>query len=158
MYFFKQVKLEKDAILLGRPRPEDLVQLSKQGYKMVLDIMPAALLDKELARKVRRAGMRYSHIPVEECDLEACRIDDGHVFNFSKFVTRCCHGPFIINTDDEALGLSLILLANGFLGGEPATAVINKIETLGFSLKSRKDIKRFIRDFYRHYRTQAALA
>ena len=64
MYFFKQVKLEKDALLLGQPQEEDLVALSRQGYKLVLDIMPTALRDRRLPRVARKAGLKYVPIPV----------------------------------------------------------------------------------------------
>jgi protein tyrosine phosphatase (PTP) superfamily phosphohydrolase (DUF442 family) len=155
MYYFKQVKLEKDALMLGQPQERDLEVLSRQGYRLVLDIMPQALRDRSLARKARKAGMRYVQIPVEECDLESCRMDEDRVVKFSRFVNQCCHGPFVINTDDEKLGIGLMVLANGFLRGETASQVVKKIESLGFALKGRKDIKRFIRDFYRHYKTKA---
>jgi protein tyrosine phosphatase (PTP) superfamily phosphohydrolase (DUF442 family) len=157
MYFLKQVKLEKDALLLGQPQEQDLTALSRQGYKHLVDIMPTALRDRRLPRLARKAGLKYVQIPVEECDLESCRIDDDRVVTFSKFVNQCCHGPFIINTDDEKLGISLVMLANGFLRGEKAQEIIKKIESLGFALKGRKDIKRFIRDFYRHYKAPAIL-
>ncbi len=152
MYLLKHIKLDKDAILIGRPKAEDLAGLAGQGYRMVLDIMPEALKDKGLARKVRAVGMKYSHIPVESCDLSACRIDEPWVVKFSRFVNTSDQYPFIINTDDEALGLSLMVMAKLFLQGTPARGVIQAIEKLGLSLKGRKDIKRFITEYYQHYR------
>jgi hypothetical protein len=152
MYLLKHIKLDKDSILIGRPKAEDLAHLAGQGYKLVLDIMPEALKDKGLARRVRAAGMRYSHIPVESCDLSSCRIDEPWVVKFSRFINTSDQYPFIINTDDEALGLSLMVMARLFLVGTPARGVIQAIEKLGLSLKGRKDIKRFINEYYRHYR------
>jgi hypothetical protein len=155
MYLLKHIKLDKDAILIGRPKAEDLAGLAGQGYRMVLDIMPEALKDKGLARKVRAVGMKYSHVPVESCDLSACRIDEPWVVKFSRFVNTSDQYPFIINTDDEALGLSLMVMAKLFLQGTPARGVIQAIEKLGLSLKGRKDIKRFITEYYQHYRPAA---
>jgi hypothetical protein len=58
----------------------------------------------------------------------------------------------IINTDDETLGISLVLLSGLFLEGKPYQEVIRSLEALGVSLRGRKDIKRFIREFYAHYK------
>lgn len=151
MYLFKQIKVEKDAIWIGRPKPEDLVGLSQQGYLNVLDIMPSALKDKGLARRSRATGMGYHHIPVEACDLESCHIEADWVARFFRFMNRCCQNPIIINTDDETLGISLVMLTGFFLKGKPYQEVFRAIEGLGISLRGRKDIKRFIRDFYKHY-------
>jgi hypothetical protein len=151
MYLFKQVKVEKDMILIGKPRPEDLVNLFQQGYQKVLDIMPLALKDKGLARRVRSTGMSYYHIPVESCDLESCHIEDDWVARFFQYLVRHGQDPMIINTDDETLGISLVMLSALFLEGKPYQEVIRSVEALGVSLKGRKDIKRFIRDFYKHY-------
>ena len=152
MYLFKQIKVEKDTILVGRPTEGDLANLFQQGYQKVLDIMPTALKDKGLARRVRASGMSYTHIPVEVCDLESCRIDEGWVVRFFRYLTRFCDSPMIINTDDETLGISLVVLSNLFLEGKPYQKVIEAIESLGFPLKGRKEIKGFLRDFYKHYK------
>jgi hypothetical protein len=154
MYLFKQVKVEKDTILVGRPTEGDLVNLFQQGYQKALDIMPAALKDKGLARRVRAAGMSYTHIPVEVCDLESCKIDEDWVVRFFRHMTRFSQSPMIINTDDETLGISLVVLSSMFLDGKPYQRVIEAVESLGFPLKGRKEIKRFIRDFYTHYKNQ----
>lgn len=155
MYLLKHIKLDKDSILIGRPKPEDLSSLAGQGYRLVLDILPEALRDKGLARRVRAAGMQYQAVPVESCDLTSCQIDEPWVVKFSRFVNTSDQYPFIINTDDEALGLSLMVMAKLFLLGTPAREVIRFIEKLGLSLKGRKDIKRFINEYYRHYRPTA---
>jgi hypothetical protein len=47
-----------------------------------------------------------------------------------------------------------VVLSNMFPEGKPSQKVIEAIESLGFSLKGRKEIKRFIRDFYTHYKKQ----
>ena len=154
MYLFKQVKVEKDMILVGKPKPEDIVNLRQQGYLKVLDIMPAALKDKGLARRVRLAGLSYYHIPVESCDLESCHLEDDWVVRFFRYLVRHGQEPMIINTDDETLGISLVILSGYFLEGKPYQEVIRSVEALGISLRGRKDIKRFIRDFYGHYRGQ----
>jgi protein tyrosine phosphatase (PTP) superfamily phosphohydrolase (DUF442 family) len=151
MYLFKQVKVEKDMILIGKPKPEDLTNLRQQGYEKVLDIMPMALKEKGLAGRVRSRGMSYHHIPVESCDLESCHLDDDWVVRFFRYLVRHGQEPMIINTDDETLGISLVMLSALFLEGQPYQEIIRSLEALGFSLKGRKDIKRFIRDFYRHY-------
>jgi protein tyrosine phosphatase (PTP) superfamily phosphohydrolase (DUF442 family) len=155
MYLLKHIKLDKDAILIGRPKAEDLAGLAGQGYRLVLDIMPEALREKALARKVRAAGMKYMAIPVESCDLAVCSIEEPWVARFSRFVNTSDQYPFIIYTDDEALGLSLMVMAKLFLLGTPAREVIAAIERLGLSLKGRKDIKRFIKEYYQHYRPAA---
>ncbi len=152
MYLLKQVKVEKDAVLVGKPKPEDLTSLRQQGYQKVLDIMPQALKDKGLPRRVRSAGLSYLHIPVEDCDLESCHIEDDSVVRFFQYLVRHGLEPMIINTDDETLGISLILLSGLFLEGRPYQEVIRSVEALGISLRGRKDIKRFIRDFYAHYK------
>lgn len=152
MYLFKQVKVEKDTVLVGKSKPEDLINLFQQGYQKVLDIMPTALKDRGLARRVRSSGMSYHHIPVEACDLESCHIEDDRVLRFFRYMVRYGQGPIIINTDDETLGISLVMLTNLFLEGKPYQEVIRSIEILGFPLRGRKDIKRFIRDFYKHYK------
>jgi protein tyrosine phosphatase (PTP) superfamily phosphohydrolase (DUF442 family) len=152
MYLLKQVKVEKDAVLVGKPKPEDLTNLRQQGYLKVLDIMPMALKDKGLARRIRSAGLSYLHIPVETCDLESCHIEDDWVARFFQYLVRHGQEPMIINTDDETLGISLVLLSGLFLEGKPYQEVIRSVEALGISLKGRKDIKRFIRDFYTHYK------
>jgi protein tyrosine phosphatase (PTP) superfamily phosphohydrolase (DUF442 family) len=152
MYLLKQVKVEKDAVLVGIPKPEDLTNLRQQGYLKVLDIMPKALKDQGLARRVRATGMSYLHIPVETCDLESCQIEDEWVARFFRYLVRHGREPMIINTDDETLGISLVLLSNLFLEGKPYQEVIRSVEALGISLKGRKDIKRFIRDFFAHYK------
>jgi hypothetical protein len=152
MYLFKQVKIEKDAVWVGRPMPEDLAGLYQQGFGKVLDIMPAALKDKGLARAVRAAGMSYLHIPVEDCDLETCHIEEDWVVRFFRFWIRHGREPVIINTDDESLGISLVVLTNSFLEDKPYREAFRSIEEAGISLRGRKDIKRFIRDFYRHYK------
>jgi len=151
MYLFKQVKVEKDTILIGRPKTEDLDNLSRQGYQRVLDIMPKALKDKGLARRVKAAGMNYTHIPVEVCNEESCKIEEEWVARFFRFITRSNQAPLIINTDDETLGVSLVILSNLFLEGKSYQKIIQAIELLGLSLKGRKEIKRFIRNFYDHY-------
>jgi protein tyrosine phosphatase (PTP) superfamily phosphohydrolase (DUF442 family) len=151
MYLFKQIKVEKDAVLVGKAATEDLDNLTRQGYQEVLDIMPRALKDKGLARRVRSAGMIYRHIPVEDCNLESCHIEEEEVVRFFQYLMHHGQGPVIINTDDEVLGISLILLNKGFGEGRPQGEVIRSIEELGISLKGRKDIRRFIRDFYKHY-------
>lgn len=151
MYLFKQVKVEKDMILIGKPKPEDLDNLIQQGYQKVLDIMPLALKDKALARRVRSTGMSYHHIPVESCDLESCHLDDDWVVRFFRYLVRHGQEPMIINSDDETLGISLVMLSALFLEGQPYQEIIRSVEALGVSLKGRKDIKRFIRDFYKHY-------
>jgi protein tyrosine phosphatase (PTP) superfamily phosphohydrolase (DUF442 family) len=152
MYLLKQVKVEKDAVLVGKPKPEDLTNLRQQGYLKVLDIMPTALKDKELARRVRSVGMIYHHIPVESCDLESCRIEDDWVVRFFNYLVKHGQAPMIINTDDETLGISLVTLSGLFLEGRPYQEVIRSVEALGISLRGRKDIKRFIREFYAHYK------
>jgi protein tyrosine phosphatase (PTP) superfamily phosphohydrolase (DUF442 family) len=154
MYLFKQVKVEKDTILVGKPLKGDLANLFQQGYQKVLDIMPSALKEKGLARLVRTAGMTYTHIPVEVCDLESCQIDEDWVVRFSRYMNRFSHSPLIINTDDETLGISLVILSNLFRDGKPYQQVIQAVESLGFSLKGRKEIKRFIRIFYTHHKKQ----
>jgi protein tyrosine phosphatase (PTP) superfamily phosphohydrolase (DUF442 family) len=152
MYLLKQVKVEKDTILVGRPKTEDLENLSRQGYLRVVDIMPKALKDKGLARQVRTAGMDYSHIPVEICNEESCAIDENWVLRFSKFINRYDQVPMIINTDDESLGVSLVVLSNLILEGRSFPEIIEAIEALGISLRGRKEIRRFIRQFFDHYR------
>jgi protein tyrosine phosphatase (PTP) superfamily phosphohydrolase (DUF442 family) len=152
MYLFKQVKVEKDMILIGKPKPEDLDNLIQQGYEKVLDIMPMALKEKGLARSVRSAGMSYHHIPVESCDLESCHLEDDWVVRFFRYLVRHGQEPMIINTDDETMGISLVTLSALFLEGKPYQEIIRSIEALGVSLKGRKDIKRFIREFYAHYK------
>jgi len=139
-------------ILIGKPKPEGLANLRQQGYQKVLDIMPAALKDKGLARRVRSAGLSYLHIPVESCDLESCHLEDDWVVRFFKYLVRHGQEPMIINTDDETLGISLVLLSGLFLEGKPYQEVFRSVKTLGISLRGRKDIKRFIRDFYTHYK------
>jgi hypothetical protein len=156
MYLFKQVKVEKDTILVGRPLEGDLANLFQQGYQKVLDIMPTALKDKGLVRLVRSVGMSYTHIPVEVCDLESCKIDEDWVVRFSRYMTRFSQSPLIINTDDETLGISLVVLSNLFPDGKPYQHVFQTVESLGFPLKGRKEIKRFIREFYTHYKNQLA--
>ena len=157
MFLFKQIKIEKDTVLVGRPSSEDLIFLSQQGYELVLDIMPSALKDKRLARQVRNVGMRYHHIPVEVCDQESCYLKDEWVSQFFRFMVRA-QGPVIINTDDESLGISMVVLSNHFSAGKPFSDVFRAIESLGFSLKGRKDIKKFIKDYYRHDREQKKLS
>jgi len=152
MYLFKQIRVEKDTVLVGKAASEDLDHLARQGYEQVLDIMPAALRDKGLVRRVRAAGMKYRHIPVEECDLKTCHIEEERVMDFFRYLSAQKEAPIIINTDDEALGISLVMLAKVFWKGEPARELIRSIEALGISLKGRRDIKHFIRDFYEHYR------
>jgi len=152
MFLLKQVKVEKDAVLVGKPKPEDLISLRQQGYLKVLDIMPKALKDKGLARRARSAGLSYLHIPVEDCDLESCHIEDESVVRFFHYLVRQGPEPMIVNTDDGTLGISLVLLAGLFLEGKPYQEVIRSVEVLGISLRGRKDIKRFIRDFYGHYK------
>ena len=151
MYLFKQIKVEKDAIWVGRPKEDDLDSLFQQGYDNILDIMPVALKDKGLARRAKAAGMRYHRIPVEDCDLESCHIEEDWVVRFFRFMNRCCQGSIIINTDDETLGISLVVLTSFFLKGKPVREVFRAIEELGIALRGRKDIKRFIKDFYKHY-------
>jgi protein tyrosine phosphatase (PTP) superfamily phosphohydrolase (DUF442 family) len=151
MYLFKHVKIEKDTIILGRPTEEDLKHLSLQGYEKVLDIMPGALKDKGLARRVRTAGMNYTHIPVEICGPESCRIDEDWVVRFFRYLLRYAHTPLIINTDDETLGITLVVLAGLFPKNESYRRVFQAVESLGFSLKGRKEIKHFVQDFYKHY-------
>jgi hypothetical protein len=73
------------------------------------------------------------------------------VARFFRYLVRHGQEPMIINTDDETLGISLVLLSGLFLEGKPCQEVIRSVEALGISLKGRKDIKRFIRDFYNHY-------
>ncbi len=152
MYLLKQVKVEKDMILIGKPKPEDLTNLRQQGYQKVLDIMPLALKEKGLARQVRSAGLSYLHIPVESCDLESCHIEDDWVVRFFRYLVHHGQEPLIINTDDETLGISLVMLSGSLLEGKPYQEVIRSVEALGFSLRGRKDIRRFIRDFYSHYK------
>ncbi|MBI5606838.1 MAG: hypothetical protein HY879_26200 [Deltaproteobacteria bacterium] len=151
MYLFKQIKVAKDAIWIGRPKNEDLDSLFQQGYQKILDIMPSALKDKGLARRARGAGMGYHHIPVEACDQDSCHIEAEWVPRFFRFMKRSCQGPIIINTDDETLGVSLLVLANYFLEGKPYQEVIRSVEEMGILLKGRRDIKRFLRDFYKKY-------
>ena len=152
MYLLKQVKVEKDTIMVGRPKNEDLENLYRQGYQRVVDIMPKALRDKGLARKVRAAGMEYSPIPVEVCNEDSCEIDEGWVLRFSKFINRNDQVPMIINTDDETLGISLVVLSNLIPEGRSFSDIIKAIQSLGISLKGRKELKRFIRAFYDHQR------
>ena len=151
MYLLKQVKVEKDTILVGRPKSEDLENLSRQGYERVLDIMPKALKDKGLARRVKTVGMHYTHIPVEVCNEDSCKIEEAWVVRFFRFINRSNQSPMIINTDDETLGISLVILSNLILEGQSYQQIIKAIEILGISLKGRKEVKRFIRDFYDHY-------
>jgi protein tyrosine phosphatase (PTP) superfamily phosphohydrolase (DUF442 family) len=151
MYLLKQVKVEKDTIMVGRPKDEDLENLSRQGYQRVLDIMPKALEDKGLARKVKSAGMEYDHIPVEVCEEESCRIDENWVLRFSKFINRYDQVPMIINTDDETLGISLVVLSNLIREGKSLPEIIKAIEGLGISLKGRKEIRQFMKTFYNHH-------
>lgn len=152
MYLFKQIRVEKDTVLVGKAGSEDLDHLARQGYLQVLDIMPTALKDKSLPRRVRAAGMKYRHIPVEDCDLESCRIEETRVMEFFRYLIALGETPVIINTDDEVLGISLIMLGKGFWRGHPPAEVIRSIESLGISLKGRRDIRRFLREFYNHYR------
>ena len=86
MYLLKHIKLDKDSILIGRPKEEEWTSLAQQGYRMVLDILPAELRDKGLAKRVKAAGMKYTPIPVESCDLASCRIDEPWVVKFSRFI------------------------------------------------------------------------
>jgi protein tyrosine phosphatase (PTP) superfamily phosphohydrolase (DUF442 family) len=151
MYLLKQVKVEKDTIMVGRPKAEDLENLSRQGYQRVVDIMPKALKDKGLARKVKSAGMEYNHIPVEVCGVESCRIDENWVLRFSKFINRYDQVPMIINTDDETLGVSLVVLSNLIRDGKSLPEIIRAIESLGISLKGRKEVRQFMRTFYNHH-------
>ena len=151
MYLLKHIKLDKNSILIGRPREEEWTLLAHQGYRMVLDILPPELRDKGLAKRVKAAGMKYTPIPVESCDLASCQIDEPWVVKFSRFVNTSDQYPLILNTDDEALGLSLMVMAKLFLLDTPAPEVIRFIEKLRQSLKGRKDIKRFINEYYRHY-------
>jgi protein tyrosine phosphatase (PTP) superfamily phosphohydrolase (DUF442 family) len=151
MYLLKQVKVEKDTIMVGRPKAEDLENLFRQGYQRVVDIMPKALKDKGLARKVKSVGMEYNHIPVEVCEEESCRIDENWVQRFSKFINRYDLVPMIINTDDETLGISLVVLSNLIRDGKSLPEIIKAIEGLGISLKGRREIKRFIRTYYSHH-------
>jgi protein tyrosine phosphatase (PTP) superfamily phosphohydrolase (DUF442 family) len=150
MYLLKQVKVEKDTIMVGRPKTEDLENLSRQGYQRVVDIMPKVLKDKGLARKVRAVGMDYSHIPVEVCREESCEIAEEWVLRFFKFINRHGQLPMIINTDDETLGISLVVLSNLIPEGKSYPEIIKAIEVLGISLKGRKEIKRFVRQFHDH--------
>jgi hypothetical protein len=156
MYLLKHIKLDKDSILIGRPREEEWTSLTGQGYRMVLDILPSELRDKELAKRVRAAGLKYTAIPVESCDLASCQIDEPWVVKFSRFIRRSDQYPFILYTDDETLGLSLVVLANLFPTGASAGDVIRAVEKLNRPLKGRPDIKRFLNEFYRHYRRPKA--
>jgi len=152
MYFLKHIKLDKDSILIGRPREEEWTSLAHQGYRMVLDILPPELRDKGLAKRVKAAGMKYTPIPVESCDLASCQIDEPWVVKFSRFIRGSDQYPFILYTDDETLGLSLVVLANLFPTGASAGDVIRAVEKLDRPLKGRPDIKRFLNEYYRHYR------
>lgn len=152
LYLFKQIRVEEHTVLVGKAGAEDLAGLARQGYKEVLDIMPKALKDKDLARRVKEAGMKYLHIPVEECDLKSCRIEEERVKDFFRYLAKRGETPIIVHTDDEVLGISLVMLADVFEKGEPSRTLIRSLETLGISLRGRRDIKRFIRDFYEHYR------
>ena len=138
MYLFKQVKVEKDAIWVGRPKADDLAGLFQQGYDHILDIMPEALRDKGLARRARAAGMRYHRIPVEDCDLESCHIEEDWVVRFFRFMNRCCQGSIIINTDDETLGISLVVLTSFFLKGKPVSRGTTGYRRIGDCLKGQK--------------------
>ena len=157
MYLLKHIKLDKDSILVGRPREEEWASLADQGYRMVLDILPPELRDKSLAKRVKAAGMDYTPIPVESCDLASCKIDEPWVVKFSRFILTSNQYPFILYTDDETLGLSLVVLANLFPEGASARDVVMAVEELGRPLKGRPDIKRFVNDFYRHYRQPKVL-
>lgn len=152
MYLYKQVKVEKDTILVGRPGEGDLANLAYQGYRQVLDIMPTPLKEKGLARLVRAAGMGYTHIPVEACDLESCHLEEDSVVRFFRYMIRHGQSPMVINTDDEVLGISLVVLSNLFMEGHPYQKIIRTIEELGFPLRGRKDLKRFIREFSEQYK------
>ncbi len=155
MFVFKQIRIEKDAVLIGKPAPEDLKNLARQGYRAVVDIMPSALKDQNLARAVRSAGMAYRHIPVEDCDLESCHLEEASVVGFYRYMTTHGGEPLILYTDDEVLGLSLVLLTQMFREGRNFRDWKRAVEALGVSLRGRRDIRRFIQDFYRHYRPQA---
>ena len=152
MYLLKHIKLDKDSILIGRPKEEEWTSLADQGYRMVLDILPPELRDKGLAKRVKAAGMKYTPIPVESCDLASCQIDEPWVVKFSRFIRVSDQYPFILYTDDETLGLSLVVLANLFPTGASAADVIQAVEKLDRPLKGRPDIKRFLTEYYRHYR------
>jgi hypothetical protein len=67
---------------------------------------------------------------------------------------RFARNPMVINTDDETLGITLVVLSSMFPEGKPYSQVFQAVERLGFSLKGRKEIKRFVRDFYGHYKKQ----
>jgi hypothetical protein len=101
---------------------------------------------------VKAAGMKYTPIPVESCDLASCQIDEPWVVKFSRFIRGSDQYPFILYTDDETLGLSLVVLANLFPTGASAGDVIQAVEKLDRPLKGRPDIKRFLTEYYRHYR------
>ncbi|MEW6188040.1 MAG: hypothetical protein AB1585_20150 [Thermodesulfobacteriota bacterium] len=152
MYLFKQIKVDKDTVLVGKAGEEDLEHLRHQGYQKVLDIMPTALKDKRLPRKVRSAGMVYHHIPVEDCDLESCQLEEKQVARFFQYLVSHGQSPIIINTDDEVLGISLMVLAKVFGEGKPQREVLRSLEALGVSLTGRKDIRRLLADFYGHYK------
>jgi hypothetical protein len=152
MYLLKHIKLDKDSILVGRPREEEWASLADQGYRMVLDILPPELRDKGLAKRVKAVGMTYTPIPVESCDLSSCQIDEPWVVKFSRFILSSNQYPFILYTDDETLGLSLVVLANLFPEGASAGDVVRAVEKLGRPLKGRPDIKRFINEYFRHFR------
>jgi protein tyrosine phosphatase (PTP) superfamily phosphohydrolase (DUF442 family) len=152
VYLLKHIKLDKDSILVGRPREEEWASLADQGYRMVLDILPPELRDKALAKRVKAAGMNYTFIPVESCDLASCKIDEPWVVKFSRFILSSNQYPFILYTDDETLGLSLVVLANLFPEGASARDVVLAVEELGRPLKGRPDIKRFINEYFRHFR------
>jgi protein tyrosine phosphatase (PTP) superfamily phosphohydrolase (DUF442 family) len=154
MYLLKQVKVEKDTIMVGRPKSEDLENLFRQGYQRVLDIMPKALKEKGLARRVKAAGMAYTHIPVEVCDEERCTIAEEWVVRFSRFINRHDQIPMILNTDDETLGVSLVVLSNLMTKGESLPRIIKAIEALGLSLKGRREVKQFIKRYYDHHRSK----
>jgi protein tyrosine phosphatase (PTP) superfamily phosphohydrolase (DUF442 family) len=155
MYLLKQVKVEKDTIMVGRPKSEDLENLSREGYQRVLDIMPKALKDKGLARRVKAAGMAYTHIPVEICDEENCTIDEAWVVRFARFINLHDEIPMIINTDDETLGVSLVVLSNLMTKGQSLPNILKAIEALGMSLKGRREIKRFLKTYYDHHQRKA---
>ena len=152
MYLLKHIKLDKDSILVGRPKEEEWASLAGQGYRLVLDILPPELREKGLAKRVKAAGMQYKPFPVESCDLSSCQIDEPWVVKFSRFILSSDQYPFILYTDDETLGLSLVVLAKLFPTGASAGDVIRAVEKLSRPLKGRPDIKRFIAEFYRHYR------
>jgi uncharacterized protein (TIGR01244 family) len=61
--------------IAGQPSPDQLAELSRQGYRTVIDIRRPGEIDWDEARVVGEASMRYARVPITPQTIEVGVLD-----------------------------------------------------------------------------------